>query len=427
MSSLNELSLTELAARRSVGELDVQQLTEDCIQRIIQREPVVQAFQHFSADQVRTSYLCQDTNLEHQETNLLGIPFGVKDIMDTWDMPTSWGSPIYADHQPAKDAGIVAALRGCGAQVMGKTVTTEFAYFHPGKTRNPRNIKHTPGGSSQGSAAAVADFMIPFSLGSQTAASVIRPAAFCGVVGYKASHGEFDLGGICSLSQSMDSLGMFVRDAQDLQLIRSAILGCQSPRKNHHPRKVGLVKTSHWHEASEETQQLLSNTAERIRSSGVDVVECQIGPHDDSLTQAQKTIMAYEVARSRAFEYHNYISQVSPQMCALIEDGKHVSRQAYAQATHLAESSRQQLTEIFSDIDFILTPSAIGEAPVGIDSTGDPIFSRMWNLLGGPAVTLPAGTGPQGLPLGVQLIGAKFQDDELLENAVWLQDQLRLE
>ena len=233
MSSLNELSLTELIARRLTGELDIQQLVEDCIQRINQREPEVQAFQYFNADQVRKSYLSQDMNLEHQGTDLLGIPFGVKDIMDTWDMPTGWGSPIYADHQPAKDAGIVAALRSCGAQVMGKTVTTEFAYFYPGKTRNPKNTSHTPGGSSQGSAAAVADFMIPFSLGSQTAASVIRPAAFCGVVGYKASYGEFDLGGICSLSQSMDSLGMFVRDVQDLQIIRSVLLGCQSPQKTH--------------------------------------------------------------------------------------------------------------------------------------------------------------------------------------------------
>ena len=426
MSSLNELSLTELIARRLTGELDIQQLVEDCIQRINQREPEVQAFQYFNADQVRKSYLSQDMNLEHQGTDLLGIPFGVKDIMDTWDMPTGWGSPIYADHQPAKDAGIVAALRSCGAQVMGKTVTTEFAYFYPGKTRNPKNTSHTPGGSSQDSAAAVADFMIPFSLGSQTAASVIRPAAFCGVVGYKASHGEFDLGGICSLSQSMDSLGMFVRDVQDLQIIRSVLLGCQSPQKTHQPQKVGLVKTPHWLDASEATQQLLTHTAEQIRGSGTDVVELHIGPQDDSLTEAQKTIMAYEVARSRAFEYHNYISQVSPQMCALIEDGKHVSRQAYVQALQLAESSRQQLIEVFSDVDFLLAPSAIGEAPVGIDSTGDPVFSRMWNLLGGPAVTLPAGTGPKGLPLGVQLIGAKFQDDALLGNAVWLQNQLRL-
>ncbi|MFT7530218.1 MAG: Asp-tRNA(Asn)/Glu-tRNA(Gln) amidotransferase A subunit family amidase [Gammaproteobacteria bacterium] len=422
MSSLNELCLTELTALRSAGKLDEKQLLEDCIQRISQREPEVQAFQFFNADQARKSLSSNSTTINCPATNLSGIPFGVKDIMDTWDMPTTWGSPIYKDHRPAKDAGIVAALRSHGAQVMGKTVTTEFAYFFPGKTKNPKNTNHTPGGSSQGSAAAVADFMIPFSLGSQTAASVIRPAAYCGVVGYKASHGEFDLGGICSLSQSMDSLGIFVRDARDLQLIRTTLLGCQTGHNSHHPQKIGVVKTPHWLSASEETRNLLINVSERVRDAGVEVIDLQIGPADESLTEAQKTIMAYEVARSRAFEYHQYRSQISPQFKALVEDGMQLSRQAYEDASTLADTCRQQLAEVLLSVDFLLTPSATGEAPEGIDSTGDPLFSRMWNLLGGPAVTLPAGTGPKGLPLGVQLIGGKSQDDKLLENAVWLQN-----
>jgi len=223
-ADLNTLSLADLMRLKAKGRLDIHELVAACDRRVRARESEVRAFEYydFGAVENQIKALGPDTLPLH------GIPFGVKDIIDTRDMPTTWGSTIYADHYPARDAGIVATLRAAGGIVLGKTVTTEFAFLDPGKTRNPINLKHTPGGSSQGSAASVADAMVPFALGTQTAASVIRPAAFCGIVGYKASVGEFDLGGVGNLSQTMDSLGFFTRDAEDLVILRQALLGSPS-------------------------------------------------------------------------------------------------------------------------------------------------------------------------------------------------------
>jgi Asp-tRNA(Asn)/Glu-tRNA(Gln) amidotransferase A subunit family amidase len=425
MTALNELSLVEAAAMIAAGSIRPSDLVEQCLERIATREPAVLAFEFIDPDAVRAAARALDS--EPPRGPLHGIPVGIKDIIDTVDMPTGWGSPIYAGHRPPRDAGCVALLRSAGAVVMGKTVSTEFAFLHPGKTRNPRNPDHTPGGSSQGSAAAVADCMLPLALGTQTAASVIRPAAFCGVVGYKSSHGAFDLGGICSLSQSMDALGFFVRHAADLVPVRQVLAGAAPvSRPFAGPRPVvGIARTQHWQQTSAETRALVDGIAGDLDTGDAEVSEVEVGPADGSLTDAQMTVMAFEVARSRHHEMACHSDRVSAEMHALVDAGRRTSHAAWRDALALARDWRDRLDDIFSRVDVVLAPSALGEAPAGLHSTGDGLMSRMWNLLGVPSVTLPAGLGPVGLPLGIQLIGRHGHDDALIAAAVWLEERLR--
>lgn len=422
MTTLNELTLTELVGLRERGDLDPAALLDACIARIESREHEVQAFEHVDFERVR--HALPDASSSYYGSGLQGIPFGVKDIMDTHDMPTSWGSPIYRGKVALRDAGCVAALRGCGAVAMGKTVSTEFACFNPGKTRNPHNLEHTPGGSSQGSAAAVADFMLPFALGTQTAASVVRPAAFCGVVGYKASLGEFDLGGVCSLSPTLDTLGFFVRDARDLPIIRQAMFsGAAAPRERT-PLRVGLVRTPHWDDADPAAREAVERAARDLSGAGAIVEEVSFGPEDGALTEAHKTVMAFEIARARLFEYRHYRDQLSAKMRELVESGLATPRHSYEQAMTLRREWSRRLDGILEGIDCLLAPSTPGEAPRGLDATGDPLFSRMWTLMGVPAVHLPTGKGPAGLPVGIQLLGRWRHDDALIDHAVRVQEIL---
>ncbi len=419
MTTLNELSLTELDELRSRGELDLGQLLEDCIARIEEREHEVRAFEYIDFDAARAALAQSGSSLLGR--GLEGIPFGAKDIMDTHDMPSGWGSPIYEGSRPVRDAGCIAVLRACGAVVLGKTVTTEFAFLNPNKTRNPCDIRHTPGGSSQGSAAAVADAMLPFALGTQTAASVIRPAAFCGVVGYKSTRGAFDLGGVCALSQTNDSLGFFVRDVRDLGIIRRAMCNGGELAHEVRPLRVGLVRTPHWNDASETTRRVVDAVAGAVREQGIDVREVVVGSADGDISHAHMVVMAYEAARSRMFEYRHFGDQLSDHMRSLIEDGLRIGVDEYQRARELAETWQTRLDDTLSGVDFLLAPSAVDEAPRGLESTGNAIFSRMWNLLGVPGITLPAGTGSSGLPIGVQLIGRMDGDDALIGHAAWLQ------
>ena len=304
---------------------------------------------------------------------------------------------------------------------MGKTVTTEFSYFFPGKTRNPRDLGHTPGGSSQGSAAAVADWMIPFALGSQTAASVIRPAAFCGVIGYKASVGQFPLNGVLTLSYSMDSLGFFVRDVKDLQLLRGILLNQSSSPAPVKPRRVGLVATPQWCTLDEASQSIIEGVIKNLGAAGVEVGEVEVdGYQGIDLIKAHKTVMAYEASRARAVEFERHSADLSEQFCELMQEGRLINYEQYQEALAQRDSANQRLMETWRNYDLLLTPSALGEAPQGLSSTGDPIFSRAWNLLGGPAITLPAGVGQKKLPLGIQLVGRVSSDDDLIAKALWV-------
>ena len=422
MTALNELSLHEAAALTIARQVKAEELVEACIARIEAREPTVQAFEVFDPDYARDQAKALDAGPVRGP--LHGIPLAVKDIIDTADMATGWGSPIYAGHRPVRDAACVALCRAAGAVILGKTVTTEFAYFHPGKTVNPHNPAHTPGGSSMGSAAAVAVFMVPVAFGSQTAGSVIRPAAYCGTVGYKASHGDFSLDGVCGLSSSLDTLGCFVRDPRDLATMRAALLGDEGAPALSRPPRVGFYRTPHWDDAEPATRALLDNTAMLLSERGARIEDATLGPAFDRLSEAQKTVMAFETARTRAHECEAHPDQVSPPMAKLFQVGRATAYGAYREARQLAAAGRRALDELFGRFDLLLAPSAPGEAPEGLDTTGDPLFNRMWTLLHVPCITLPIGAGPKGLPLGIQLIGAKGEDGKLIAGTAWAWDRL---
>ena len=423
MTEIYDMSLTHLDQGLRNGSFSLDEMMESLVTRIGQREDATQAFTILDLDKTQTFF--SQIKSQPRTSAISGIPFGVKDIFNTWDAITAYGSDIYSGHQPVSDASVISQLRAAGGVVMGKTVTTEFAYFFPGKTRNPRHLEHTPGGSSQGSAAAVADFMAPFALGSQTAASVIRPAAFCGVIGYKASVGQFPLNGVLTLSYSMDSLGFFVRDPGDLQLLRNILLHQSSNIGLRQPRKVGLVRTPYWGELDDASQSILEMLRNWLGATGVEIDEVEVdGYQDTDLVGAHQTVMAYEVSRTRAVEYENYAEQLSKQFLDLIEQGRQIDYGQYREALKQRDAAKQRLSTELDHYDLFLTPSALGEAPHGLSSTGDPVFSRAWNLLGVPAITLPVGTGGKGLPLGVQLVGHSDRDDDLIARARWMYEHI---
>ena len=424
-SELNKLSVYELRELLNAGHCSALEIATACLNRVEEREPTVNAFETYD----RQSVIECANRIDANDAGgvLKGIPIGVKDVIDVKGQPSTWGSKIYRDRIPHWDASCVALCREDGANIFGKTVSTEFAYFYPGKTTNPHNLDHTPGGSSMGSAAAVADFMLPIAFGTQTAASVTRPAAYCGVIGYKASFGSFDLQGICGLAPNLDTLGFLCRDLRDIPLVRSVLCG-DSPdmryRKDDNPPRVGFVRTPHWNEADEDTQKLLERTAARLDSSGAEVREAELSAEFSELSHHHNQVMAFEVARSRASEYLHHRKELSTQFVELILAGKKISFDSYQVSRQCAIDARKKLKALFKDFDVLLAPSAPGEAPHGLSATGNPIFSRMWTLLHVPSITIPQGTGSENLPLGIQLVGSHNADAALTTDTDWIQRAL---
>jgi Asp-tRNA(Asn)/Glu-tRNA(Gln) amidotransferase A subunit family amidase len=419
MKPLHELTATEAAAAIAGGTLTSEALVAACLEHITAREERVGAWQYLDAEQALTQARACDRSPARGP--LHGVPVGIKDLIDTADMPTTYGSPIYAKHQPAWDAACVALLRAAGAVIMGKTVTTEFAMFTPGKTANPHNPAHTPGGSSSGSAAAVADNMVPLALGTQTAGSIIRPASFCGVVGYKPTHGQFPVAGIKALSQTLDTLGGMARSVSDMALLRAAFVGGATHLQAlPQPPRIGLCHTQQWAHATPATQQALETAARQLAAAGAQVQETELPAEFDRLTAAQETVQIFEGARCFAYELTRHRPQLSQKLLDLLAPAEHISYAAYAEALTVAETCRGKLPAVFSEHDALLVPSAPGEAPAGLDATGNPVFNRLWTLLHTPAVTLPGLTGPHGLPVGVQLIGPLGMDERLLAIAAWM-------
>src|SRR5205823_8386030 len=314
---------------------------------------------------------------------LHGLPIGVKDLFDTFDMPTSYGSPIYSNHRPAADAACVAMARAAGAIVLGKTVTTEFATFHPGPTRNPRNLQHTPGGSSSGSAAAVADCMVPLAFGTQTAGSIVRPAAYCGVVGYKPTYGTVNRVGVKMISDTLDTLGALGRSVRDAALLVAAVsdrreLLIEAPQA-HAPR-IGMCRTHEWNRAQPETLAMFERAKEQLIAAGGDIRDVTLPPLFEKLADAQTAIMVYEVAKSLSHENATHRGELSGEMKTMIDAGLAISAARYDAARALARTCRAMLPQIFKDVDVLFAPSTMGEAPAGIEATGDPLFNRIWTL-----------------------------------------------
>ncbi len=427
LKNLANLSATQAAKALAQREIKAEDLLNDCLNQIGIRESEVHAWVSFAKIHAQTQ--ARELDRGPIQGILHGLPIGVKDLFDTHDLPTNYGSPIYGNNHPVCDAVSVSLMREAGAIVLGKTVTTEFASFKPGPTRNPRNLDHTPGGSSSGSAAAVADCMVPLATGSQTAASIIRPASYCGVVGYKPSFGKISIGGVKSLSVSLDTLGVFGRTVSDVAL-GVAAMSADHDLMNIVPFeskiRVGICKTDDFAHAQAETAAALSLAgfaAKAFAKGGVGEIALPIDCA--KLSETQTTIMLFEMAKSFTFEKLNHFDQISPTLKAIIERGDAISYDHYHAALLKAKLARAAIKQLFTDqVDILIAPSAPGEAPKTLEQTGDPIFSRGWTLLGLPCINLTVTTGPNGLPVGVTLVAGPGQDRLLLSAASALAQQL---
>lgn len=420
MKDLESLSATQAIKALSKREIKATDLLLSCLDRIGQKESLVRAWTSLGKENALSRAKQLDKGAF--QGLLHGLPIGVKDLYDTFDLPTSYGSPIYANHYPSADAVSVALMRQAGGIILGKTVTTEFASFKPGLTSNPHHAKHTPGGSSSGSAAAVADFMVPLATGSQTAGSIIRPASFCGVVGFKPSLGKVSIAGVKSLSISLDTMGCFGRTVEDVGLGVAAMSGDHRLAKIealHNKPRIAICKTSNWSSAQKETATALAIARHAAESISKGVVSDQKLPKScDGITQAQTRIMLSETSRSLAFEQMHYLKKLSPTLIKQLNDGAEISYEQYTKDLQSTDKAKAAISDLFNDeIDILIAPSATGEAPSSKDGTGDPIFCRGWTLLGLPCINITVASGPNGLPVGIQLIAGPGKDHFLLSAA----------
>lgn len=423
-------ALRDIPRALDQGRLTCVSLVEHLLEQVAARDGAVHAWAHLSPDQALDQ--ARRIDRDRPRGSLAGVPVGVKDIIDTADMPTGYGSPLYAGHRPVRDAACVALLRRAGGLVLGKTVTTEFAYFGPGPTANPHDPTRTPGGSSSGSAAAVAAGMVPVAFGTQTAASIIRPASFCGVVGYKPSFGLLDRAGVRPFAEGLDTLGALARTVDDagwfcLMLAGRALPpvdGGTGPRRIG-PLRIGLCRTREWALAAPESRAAVETTAARLSADGVAVVETDLPDSFAGLIEDQRRIMAVEGARACAAEMNTAPDRLSAPLRELIALGEATTPDAYDRAMARARAARTDFAAVMDGLDALICPAAVGEAPLGLSATGDPVFSRIWTLLGVPSVCVPGCTGPNGLPVGVQVVGRYGDDLRVLRAAARVERVLK--
>jgi Asp-tRNA(Asn)/Glu-tRNA(Gln) amidotransferase A subunit family amidase len=433
-----QLSAAAAAQRMRDGLLTSVELVQACLERIRQVEPTVQAWQFLDEEHALAQARAADERRRSGEpVGLLnGIPVGIKDIIDTADMPTENGTVLHKGRTPRADATVVARLRAAGAVIMGKTVTTECAYFNPGKTRNPHNPEHTPGGSSSGSAAAVAAQMVPLALGSQTAGSVIRPGAFCGDYAFKPTHGLIPRTGVLPLSRTLDHIGLFARSVDDLALLAEELVGWDVGDPDTRPRArmpfraiaseeppiepmFAFIKTPHWERVDVDAKEAYGELVETL---GDRIEDVELFPTAREAWDWQRTIMETEMAANLEPLWRSGKEKLSERLRGLIDRGCETRAIDYQRVLRSLPPMVEAFDQLFTErYDAILTPPALGTAPKGLGATGDPVFCVLWTLLGMPAVTLPLLRGANGLPLGVQLVGRRNCDARLLRTARWLE------
>ena len=437
MTNLHLLSASEAARLIREGAISSEQLVEACLARVREADSEIQAWAfldpNYALAQARAA---DELRLSGKPIGPLhGVPVAIKDIFDTADMPTEYGSALYAGNTPVRDAMVVSLLRAAGAVILGKTVTTEFATYAPGKTRNPHNPDHTPGGSSSGSAAAVAAGMTPLALGSQTNGSTIRPASFCGVLGFKPTHGLISRHGVLVLSRTLDHVGLFARTVEDIALLAEQLVGYDERDPDTRPRArlplvevaaeepplepmFAFVKTPYWERADEETKE---GFAELIEHLGDRVEEIELFPSAGEAWGWHCTIMEAEMAANLEREWDKGRDRLSESLRAQLQRGREVKAIDYQRAIARIRPIHESFVELFEQrYDAILTPAAPGGAPKGLASTGDPSFCTLWTLCGMPTVSLPLLESANGLPIGVQLVGPRDGDARLLRTARWL-------
>ncbi len=423
MKRLNELTATEIVKAVGAGKTTCEAVARACLERIAERDSAVEAWQFLDADLVLRQARALDSSGARGQ--LHGVPVGMKDIIDTHDMPTEYGSPIYAGHRPASDAACVALTRKAGGMIMGKTVTTEFANRHPGKTRNPFDPLRTPGGSSSGSAAAVGDFMVPLAIGTQTTASTIRPAAFCGCVGYRPSWGDLRCVGVKEAAGSLDTLGLIARSVDDIALYRDVLLGIESdPLPEAQAPRVGFCRTPMWDECDPSTKASLEGLARRLSAAGAVVKDVALPQDFSRIEEAHQWISSFEFSRNFTWEIQNHWNEISETLRNnRLKHGLSCSFEQYRDARSFAEACRARLAAVFEGCDILLVPAASGEAPVGLNSTGNASFCAIWTTMHVPAVTLPLFSGPNGLPVGAQFVAPRNDDRKLMSACRWIMQQ----
>ena len=439
-ASSNLQSAIDARALIERGLLTSCELVEACLKRIDELEPTIGAWAHLdrdialqqarAADEFRKSGLPIGT--------LHGLPIGIKDIIDTADYPTERGTVLHQGRQPDRDATLVSLLKEAGAIILGKTVSTEMAVYAPGKTRNPHNPEHTPGGSSSGSAAAVAAAMVSLSVGTQTNGSIIRPAAYCGVYGYKPSFGRISRHGVLEQSPPLDTIGVFARDLADLALIADVLMrydaqdsamipiappciaGIMAQEVPANPH-FAFVRSPVWDQVEEVTRdglRELIDATNQAQQKTIDIVD--LPPLFDDLHEDHRRLMEGDLARSFADEYQRGKEELSPVLREMIERGQQVSSDDYDNALARMQEYNAFLEQVFEDFDAILTPSTAGPAPAGLAATGSPVMNTIWTFCGTPALNVPLLQSAEGLPIGVQVVGAKDDDARLFRSTRWL-------
>jgi len=421
MKELIRLSAAEAAVSLARRELSAEQYVRAHLARIEERDGEVRAFARVAHERALDAARALDRG--PPRGLLHGLPIGVKDVFDTFDMPTEGGCRIYAGHQPPNDAACIALARRAGAVVIGKTVTTELATFPPGATRHPMNPGHTPGGSSSGSAAAVADCMVPLATGTQTLGSIVRPAAFCGVVGYKPTYNLIPRKGVWNDADTLDTVGVFARSVPDAALFVAAMLDFRAlmvPDRPAVPR-VGLCRTFQWEHASPDMQAALANAGRHLQAAGASVEDVALPPRYADLLAAQTCVAKWEIAHTLADEYLRNGTGLRPPLYERCSEGYKIDPADYQRALATGRQCRQMLPDAFGHCDVLLAPGAPGEAPEGLEWTGDPLFNQIWTFLHVPCVAVRGGRGGHGLPLGLQVIGRLDDDSRTLEAAHWIQ------
>ncbi|MGB1883422.1 MAG: amidase [Gammaproteobacteria bacterium] len=411
--SLHKLTATAAAARIAGGDLTSEALTAACLERIADRNDTVHAFAHIDPEFSLAEARKADSSTPRSPMH--GIPFAIKDVIDTADFPTEYGTPIHRGRRPAKDARCVELMRAAGAVPLGKVVTTEYAMFTPNATRHPMNPEHTPGGSSSGTAAAVADCMTPIAFGNQTAGSLIRPAAFCGVYGLKPTHGTTDGAGILPLQLYFDTLGYMARSVDDIQAFYGIVSGANQtqPWPSGRAPKIGVCETYQWSFAEPSSREALHQTAAQLYEQGANVSPLKLPAEFADLVAVHRRVLYRGISRSLEADFERARTQMSDGLIEVVEEGRACSDEDYEDAFKTADACRKAVNDCFGDLDAIICPSAPDEAPAGM-ATGSPIFQVTWTLLGVPCLNLPVASGPHQLPLGVQLIGRRRDDARIL-------------
>jgi len=416
------LSALDLARRVESGELTPRAVVELCAEAIVAREQEVGAFVALDLPAARRAAAAPGL----ARSPLRGLPVAFKDIYDTADLPTQYGSPIYAGYRPRADASAVVMTRNAGGIVIGKAVTTPFAWLVPAGTRNPRNLAHTPGGSSSGSAAAVAAGFVPLAFGTQTAGSVIRPGAFCGVAAFKPSYRLIPMVGVKTVSWHLDTAGLFGAGVADVAFAAAALLDrdLRVDRAAPAAPRIALTRTHLWPQASAAMQAAVETAARLAAAAGATVGELTLPPLLEDAYEAQFTIQDYENLRALAFEYDRHREALDKALRDHLTTATAISADEYDAARRTASRARQLLADAMADYDVILTPSAPGAAPAGLSATGNPMFNRLWTLMGTPCVNVP-GLSENGLPLGVQIVGRFGRDKAALEAALFVEQAIK--